>query len=203
MPVKKKPTLPVTGNPEADQLLVDNPLALLTGMLLDQQIPIEWAFRGPAELRRRLDGALDATTVAAMSTDEVRNLFAEKPALHRYPGSMGERVHQLCSFVVEHYDGDASKIWTAAGDAKDLLNRLRELPGYGEQKAKIFLAILGKRFDAAPRGWEKLAGDYGKPGYRSVADIDTPGAVHKVREYKQAMKAKAKAEAAAAKSSEP
>lgn len=193
-----KGTLAVTGDSEADDLVNTDGLALLIGMLLDQQIPIEWAFRGPAELRRRLGGSLDAATIAAMPADEVRNRCAEKPALHRYPGSMGERIHQLCVFIVEHYDGDATKIWDEAADAKDLLNRLKELPGYGEQKAKIFLAILGKRFGAAPKGWERLAGDYGKGGYRSVADIDAPGAIDKVREYKLAMKAKAKAKAATA-----
>lgn len=185
--------IPITGNDEADRLLETDPLALLIGMLLDQQVPMEWAFRGPHELTRRLGGSLDAARIAAIDPEELRAVFSEKPALHRYPGSMGGRVHELCRFVVERYDGRAERIWTEASGAADLLARLEELPGYGEQKAKIFLAILGKRLGVAPAGWEKHAGDYGKPGYRSVADVDRPGAVDKVREFKQAAKAKAKA----------
>lgn len=180
---------PFTGDPEADLLLTDNPFALLTGMLLDQQVPMEWAFRGPLELRSRL-GDLDATTLAAMDPDAVVAAFVAKPALHRYPASMAKRVHALAAFVGERYGGDTDKIWSGVDDPKQLLARLQELPGYGPQKAKIFLAILGKRLGVAPDGWETVAGDYGLPGHRSIADVDGPGAIKKVRSYKQAMKAR-------------
>jgi uncharacterized HhH-GPD family protein len=183
---------PFTGDVEADELLSGDPLALLIGMLLDQQVPMEWAFRGPYELKQRL-GRLNATDIAAMDPERVREVFSAKPALHRYPASMGGRVHDLCVFIVERYDGQPERIWTEATSAEDLYARLRELPGYGEQKAKIFLAILGKRLGVAPAGWEGLAGPYGEPGHRSIADVDGPGAVDKVRAYKQDMKAKAKA----------
>jgi uncharacterized HhH-GPD family protein len=191
MPSAKIAT-PFTGDTDADSLLTRDALALLIGMLLDQQVPMEWAFRGPYELTKRV-GSIDAAAIAAIEPDELKSIFSERPALHRYPGSMAGRVHDLCRFVVERYDGDATRIWTDAADASDLLARLRELPGYGDQKARIFLAILGKRLAAAPVGWEALAGDYGLPGHRSIADVDGPGAIEKVRAYKQAKKAAAKA----------
>ncbi|HEY2430166.1 MAG TPA: HhH-GPD-type base excision DNA repair protein, partial [Acidimicrobiales bacterium] len=183
---------PFTGDADADRLLTENAFALLTGMLLDQQVPMEWAFRGPLELQRRI-GPLDPATVAAMDPDAVLQAFLAKPALHRYPASMAKRVYELASFVTERYDGKAEEIWTGAGTAAELLDRLRELPGYGPQKAQIFLAILGKRLGRAPAGWEEVAGAYGQPGHRSIADVDGPGAVDKVRAYKQEMKAQARA----------
>ena len=186
---------PFTGDPEADRLLEKDPFALLVAMLLDQQVPMEWAFRGPLELKRRL-GSLDAGKVAAMDPDELVAAFVEKPALHRYPASMAKRVHELAKFIVEHYDGRADRIWKGVRDPAELLSRLQELPGYGRQKSMIFLAILGKRLQAAPAGWEELAGAYGQPGHRSIADVDGPGAVDKVRAYKQEMKRKAKAASA-------
>ena len=182
---------PFTGDPEADRLLATDGLALLIGMLLDQQVPMEWAFKGPLELKHRL-GGLRAVDIAAMDPEKVRDVFLAKPALHRYPASMGARVHALSAFIVERYDGEAERIWRDAASAEDLFARLRELPGYGEQKAKIFLAILGKRLGQAPAGWEALAGAYGEPGHRSIADVDGPGAIDKVRAFKQAMKAKAR-----------
>jgi uncharacterized HhH-GPD family protein len=175
-------------------LLESDALALLIGMLLDQQVPMEWAFRGPLELKQRL-GDLRATDIAAMDPDKVRDVFLAKPALHRYPASMAARVHDLCAFIVERYDSQPERIWKGATTAPELLARLRELPGYGEQKAKIFLAILGKRLGVAPAGWEAVAGAYGEAGHRSIADVDGPGAVDKVRAYKQSMKAQAKAAA--------
>ncbi|MHB8463763.1 MAG: HhH-GPD-type base excision DNA repair protein [Acidimicrobiales bacterium] len=184
---KKAILTPFTGDEEADRLLSSNGFALLVGMLLDQQVPMEWAFRGPLELQRRL-GHLDAARVAAMEPDAVVAAFVAKPALHRYPASMAKRVHELATFITAHYDGRAQDVWERATDADDLLARLRELPGYGAQKAKIFLAILGKRLDAAPAGWEPLAEAYGQPGHRSIADVDGPGAIDKVRAYKQEMK---------------
>ena len=192
---KRSILTPFTGDAEADLLLSGDAFALLTGMLLDQQVPMEWAFRGPLELKRRL-GSLDAGRVAAMDPDALVAVFVEKPALHRYPASMAKRVHELAKFIVERYDGRADRIWKGARDPADLLARLQELPGYGTQKAMIFLAILGKRLQAAPAGWEELAGAYGQPGHRSIADVDGPGAVDKVRAYKQEMKRKAKAASA-------
>jgi uncharacterized HhH-GPD family protein len=183
---------PFTGDAEADRLLSTDGLALLIGMLLDQQVPMEWAFRGPLELKHRL-GRLSAAEIAVMDPETVRTVFCAKPALHRYPASMGTRVQELCAFIVERYDGHAERIWNDVKDADALFARLRELPGYGEQKAKIFVAILGKRLGVAPQGWQEKAGAYGEPGHRSIADVDGPGAIDKVRAYKQAMKAKAKA----------
>jgi uncharacterized HhH-GPD family protein len=183
--------LPVTGDAAADQLLVTDPFALLVGMLLDQQVPMEWAFRGPATLRERL-GQLDPRAIAAMPVDDLETTFRAKPALHRYPGSMGKRTHALAVRVVDEYDGDAAAIWTTATDPAELLARLRALPGYGEEKAKIFLAILGKRLRVAPKGWEQAAAPFSDTEPRSVADIDSPEALQRVRAFKQAKKAKGK-----------
>ncbi|HZQ85419.1 MAG TPA: HhH-GPD-type base excision DNA repair protein [Acidimicrobiales bacterium] len=183
---------PFTGDVEADRLLSEDGFALLVGMLLDQQVPMEWAFRGPLELKRRL-GTLDPAAIAASSPDDVVAAFVEKPALHRYPASMAKRVHELARFVTERYGGKADRIWKGTKDAPELLTRLEELPGYGRQKAMIFLAILGKRLQVAPGGWEEHAGNFGQPGHRSIADVDSAGAIDKVRAYKQEMKQKAKA----------
>jgi uncharacterized HhH-GPD family protein len=185
---------PFTGDADADRLLSSDGLALLIGMLLDQQVPMEWAFRGPLSLKQRL-GGLSAVDIAAMDPEAVLAAFTTRPALHRYPKSMGARVQDLSAYIVEHYGGEAERIWNDGASAEDLYARLRQLPGYGEQKAKIFLAILGKRLGVAPPGWENLAKPYSEPGYRSIADVDGPGAIDKVRTYKQAMKAKAKAAA--------
>jgi uncharacterized HhH-GPD family protein len=185
-------TLPVTGDPAADRLLVTDPLALLIGMLLDQQVPMEWAFRGPHTLAERLGGRLDAAAIAAMDPDELDAVFRAKPALHRYPGSMASRTQALCRFLVERYDGDAARVWKGVRDPAELLRRLRELPGYGEEKAKILLAVLGKRLGRAPKGWEEVAAPFGDDTPRSVADVDSPEALARVRAFKQAMKAKGK-----------
>jgi uncharacterized HhH-GPD family protein len=185
-------TFPITGDAAADQLLIDDPLALLIGMLLDQQVPMAWAFRGPAALSARL-GGLDASRIAAMSEDDVVAAFSDKPALHRYPGSMGKRTYALCRTIVADYNGDAANIWTQAKDPKDLLDRLKALPGFGEEKAKIFLAVLGKRFDRAPAGWEKYAKPFSDKNPRSVADVDSAEALERVRKWKKAQKAKGKA----------
>ena len=144
-------TMPITGDPAADELLVTDPLALVIGMLLDQQVPMEWAFRGPSTLRDRL-GRLDCAAIAAMPVDDLEAVFKEKPALHRYPGSMAKRTHALCEHVVEEYDGDAGKIWKGTKDPQVLFDRIRALPGYGDEKAKIFLAILGKRLEGRAEG---------------------------------------------------
>ena len=187
-------TMPITGDPAADEFLVTDPLALVIGMLLDQQVPMEWAFKGPTTLRDRL-GGLDATKIAAMPPEELEAVFREKPALHRYPGSMAKRTHALCVHLVDEYDGDAAKLWTGVDDPQVLFDRIRALPGYGEEKAKIFLAILGKRLQVAPMGWEACALPFSDSEPRSVADIDSPENLQRVRAWKQAQKAKGKSKA--------
>ena len=187
-------TIPITGDADADQLLVDDPLALLIGMLLDQQVPMEWAFRGPFKLRERLGitGHLDAHAIAALSPEEVEALFKTKPALHRFPGSMAKRTYALCRHLVDEYDGDAATVWTTAATGDELLRRLRALPGYGDEKAKIFLAILGKRLHVAPPGWEEAAAPFSDANPRSVADIDSPESFQRVRAWKTEQKRKKK-----------
>lgn len=188
-------TLAITGDPEADELLNTEPLALLLGMLLDQQVPMEWAFRAPQRLKERLGGGLDAGVIAAMGEAEVAAAFVEKPALHRFPGSMGRRAHQLCRHLVEHHGGDAAAVWTGAADGADLLARLRDLPGFGEEKARIFIALLAKRMGVRPPGWEAAAGPFADPSPRSVADIDSRQSFDRVREWKKAQKAMGKGKA--------
>ncbi|MEU3252926.1 HhH-GPD-type base excision DNA repair protein [Streptomyces sp. NPDC006997] len=194
-------TLHLAQDPEADALLGRSPLAALVGMLLDQQVPMEWAFKGPATIAARLGADdLDAHEIAAHDPDSFAALLAAKPAVHRYPGSMAKRVQQLCQYLVEHYDGDASAVWADADTGPGLLRRLQELPGFGRQKAQIFLALLGKQLGVRPEGWREAAGDYGTPGsFRSVADITGPESLAKVRAHKQEMKAAAKATKAARK----
>jgi uncharacterized HhH-GPD family protein len=184
--------LPLTGDPEADELLEAEPLALLIGMLLDQQVTMEKAFHSPLELKERLGGGLDAAAIADMDPEKLRAVFAERPALHRFPGSMADRVGELCRRLVEQYSGRAEQVWERAATGDELFADIRALPGFGQQKAQIFTALLAKRLGVAPPGWEDKAGVYGEAGYYSVADIDGPGAIDHVREYKRAVKAKAK-----------
>ncbi|MEV4005214.1 HhH-GPD-type base excision DNA repair protein [Actinomadura sp. NPDC049753] len=181
--------------PEADELLGRSPLAALVGMLLDQQIPMEWAFSGPYTIVQRLGSDdLDAHEIAAYDPERFAALLAEKPAVHRYPGSMAKRVQQLCQYLVDHYDGDAEKVWRGVDSGKELYKRLNGLPGFGRQKAQIFLALLGKQYGVRPEGWREAAGDYGEEGsHRSVADITGPDSLARVRAFKQEMKAAAKA----------
>lgn len=181
----------VTGDPEADRLLTEDPFALLLGMLLDQQVPMEWAFKGPSTLTERL-GRLDPETIAAMDPDELVATFAEKPALHRYPKSMAKRAHDLSVHLLEHWDGDAGAIWSDGADGREIYRRLRALPGYGEEKSKIFLAILVKRLGLDIEGWEQAASPFSDDNPRSVADIDSPEALQAVRAWKQARKAEGK-----------
>ncbi len=188
-------TLAITGDADADQLLNDNPFALLIGMLLDQQVPMEWAFKGPLTLKDRLGGSLEVASVAAMDPEALEELFRQKPALHRYPGSMAKRTHALAVFLVEHYGGDAEAVWRDAATGDELASRLRDLPGYGAEKAKIFLALLAKRFDVKPKGWEKASSPFSDATMRSVADIDSPEALQEVRAFKQMMKQKGKGKA--------
>jgi uncharacterized HhH-GPD family protein len=156
---------------------------------------MEWAFRGPFTLRDRLGGTLDARALAAMGPDAVEAVFREKPALHRYPGSMGKRAHALAQHVVDEHEGDAARIWTTTDDGAEVYARLRALPGFGEDKAKIFLAVLGKRFAVAPPGWERCAAPFSDEQPRSVADVDSDTALQRVRAFKQAQKAKGKGKA--------
>lgn len=188
-------TLRIAQQPEADALLGRSPLAALVGMLLDQQVPMEWAFTGPYTLAGRMGGDdLDAREIAAYDPEAFTELFTAKPALHRYPGAMATRVRQLCRFLVEEYDGEASAVWADATTGAELLKRLRALPGFGTQKAQIFVALLGKRFGVRPPGWREAAGPYGEEGsYRSVADITGPESLAEVRAVKQRIKAAAKA----------
>jgi uncharacterized HhH-GPD family protein len=187
--------IPITGDAEADRLLVDDPLALLIGMLLDQQVPMEWAFRGPLTLRERLGCSLDAETIAALGEDKIEAIFRDKPAMHRYPGSMGKRTHALCAYIVEHYGGDAGAIWRDAPSGAEVYRRLRELPGYGEEKSKIFLAMLGKRLGVTPPGWEEAAAPFSDTTPRSVADVESEASLARVREFKRARKAEKKGKA--------
>jgi uncharacterized HhH-GPD family protein len=188
-------TLPLTGDDPADQLLADDPLALLIGMLLDQQVPMEKAFHSPYDLRERLGGRLDCAEIAAMDPAKLVEVFSERPALHRFPGSMAARTQAMCQALVDEFGGRAENVWEGEADGKSLLSRLTSLPGFGTQKAQIFTALLAKRLGVTPAGWEQAAGPYGAQGHRSVADIDGPDAFAAVRAYKRDMKAKAKAKA--------
>jgi uncharacterized HhH-GPD family protein len=181
-------TLYINGDETADALLNADGNALLIGMLLDQQVPMEWAFQGPATLQRRL-GHLDPAQVAAMDMDEFVAVCREKPAIHRFPASMGRRIHAVCAELVEHYDGAAANIWTDAASGQEIYDRLRRLPGYGEEKAKIFVAILAKTQGVAPTGWREAAGRFGDDTPRSVADVHDEVSLAKVREWKKAQKA--------------
>jgi uncharacterized HhH-GPD family protein len=189
-------TLHLAQDPEADRLLGRSPLAALTGMLLDQQVPMEWAFKGPATIAGRLGADdLDAHEIAAQDPEAFAALLSQKPAVHRYPGSMAQRIQQLCQYLVEHYDGDTEALWRGVGSGQELLKRLQDLPGFGKQKAQIFLALLGKQLGVRPEGWREAAGAYGEPeSFRSVADITGPESLAKVRAHKQEMKAAAKAD---------
>ena len=187
-------------DPDADALLARDPLALLIGMVLDQQIPLEWAFKGPLHLTQRLGRDLDAADLAARDPEELARAFSTPPALHRFPGSMAGRVQELCRMIVADYGGDPAAIWAGVTDGAELLKRIEALPGFGKQKAKIFVALLGKQYGIQPRGWQEAAGEYGADGTRkSVADITDAASLAEVREYKKSMKAAAKQAAATTK----
>lgn len=190
-------TLHLTGDAAADTLLSDDPFALLLGMLLDQQIAMETAFAGPAKIRYRV-GTLDPRTLADYDPDALVEVFRQTPAVHRYPGSMAGRVQTLAGVVADDWNGDAAAIWTADDpDGAEVLRRLKALPGFGEQKAKIFLALLGKRLELSAAGWREASAPYGEEGsHRSVADIVDPESLARVRESKRAAKAAAKESAA-------
>ncbi|HWV49903.1 MAG TPA: HhH-GPD-type base excision DNA repair protein [Microbacterium sp.] len=184
--------LHITGDTAADELLTESPLALLVGMLLDQQVPMETAFAGPLKIQQRT-GAADAAAIAHMDPDALLEAFKQTPSVHRFPGSMAARVQTLCETLVNDWGGEASALWTE-GDPSgaEVLKRLKGLPGFGEQKAKIFLALLGKQYGFTGDGWREASAPYGEEGsYRSVADIVSPESLAKVREHKKAMKAAA------------
>jgi uncharacterized HhH-GPD family protein len=181
-------TLFITGDPDADAFVNSDGTALLIGMLLDQQVPMEVAFRGPATLRARL-GHLDAPTIAAMDLDAFLAVCCARPAIHRYCGAMGKRVHALCAVLADRYDGRGERVWEGVKAADDLYRRLRELPGYGDEKSRILVAILGKRMGVRPRGWKDTAGKFGESTPRSVADSTSPATLATVREWKRAQRA--------------
>lgn len=180
----------ITGDPAADDLLDRDPFALLTGMLLDQQFPMERAFAGPQKIAERLGVArLDPASIAGLDPEEFAALCATPPAVHRYPGSMAGRIQALARLVVEEYAGDTESLWTGADTGAELLRRLRALPGFGEAKARIFLALLGKQRRVRPPGWQAAAGSYAEPGsFRSVADVVDPASLAEVRAFKQRQK---------------
>ena len=184
----------LVGEAEADRILTEHPFALLTGMLLDQQIPMEVAFDGPRKSVERL-GSVDPVTIASTDPEEFIALCATPPAVHRFPKSMGQGVHDLAAAVVQDYDGDTERIWTDGDpDGKEVLKRLKALPGFGDQKAKIFLALLGKQRGLTANGWREAAGDYGKDGvHMSIADVTSADSLQQVRAYKKEKKAAAKA----------
>jgi uncharacterized HhH-GPD family protein len=191
------PQLHLAQDPDADKLLAEDPLALLIGMVLDQQVPLERAFSAPADLKDRLGGRLDASSIAEMDPEKLADLFRQRPALHRFPGSMAGRVQQLCRVVAEDYKGDAGAIWTGVTDGTELLARVHGLPGFGDQKARIFVALLGKQLGVRPSGWERASAPFGEEGsFRSVADIDSAEALLTVRQYKKEAEAAAKAKTA-------
>jgi uncharacterized HhH-GPD family protein len=181
MAVPAAARLHFTGDDEADRLLATDPLALLIGFVLDQQVPMQKAFSGPLELRRRL-GSLDARTIAAMAPDELEAVFREKPALHRFPGTMAARTQELCRVLVEDYSADASRVWADAADGPDLERRLASLPGFGEMKVRSLAAVLGKRLGVAPPGWEEVAAKH-----FCLGDIDS---AEKLAEYQAAKRAR-------------
>ena len=180
--------LPFTGNPDADRLIAEDPLALLIGFALDQQITVQKAFSGPLDLKSRL-GALDASAIATMDPEALDVAFRTPPALHRFPGNMAKRVRDLCAAIADDYDGDASRVWTGAADARDLRARLIALPGIGEMKAGTILSLLGKRFGVRPTGWEALV-----PDLPTLGDVDSPEALAEYQAGKRARKAAAKAQ---------
>lgn len=182
-----------TPEPEANTLLAAEPLATLIGMLLDQQVTMETAFLAPWRLQQRLATPLDAGRIAAMDPSDLEQIFKQRPALHRFPGSMARRTHELCSYLVEHHQSRAEAVWDEVATGDELFARLKALPGFGNDKARIFVGVLGKRLGVRPKGWETVAADWA-----SIADVDSFARVAEIRAAKQAMKAAAKVKAKAA-----
>ena len=182
----------IAQDPEADRVLSEDPFALLCGMLLDQQFPMERAFAGPAKVLERF-GSLDPAAITAADPDVFAGLCSTPPAVHRYPGSMAARLQALAAHIVEEYGGDAARLWEDASSGKELLARLQALPGFGKQKSQIFVALLGKQLEVRPEGWEQAAGSYAEAGaYRSVADVVDQDSLDRVRSFKKQKKAAAK-----------
>ncbi len=181
----------ITGDPKADRVLDESPFAVLMAMLLDQQFPMERAFAGPAKVLERF-GSLDPAGIAAAEPEQFASLCSEPPAVHRFPGSMAERIQSVAKIVVDEYDGHAERIWTEAADGSDLLRRMTSLPGFGKQKSQIFVALLAKQLGVRPEGWESVVGDYAHEGYRSVADVVDAASLEKVRAFKKEKKAAAR-----------
>ncbi len=191
MAVTRPTHLHLTGDDEADRLLAEEPLALLIGFVLDQQVTVQKAFSGPLELRRRL-GTLDAAAIARTDPAELEEAFRTRPAIHRFPGNMARRVQELCAVVAEDYDGRAERVWLEAEDGKDLERRLLDLPGIGPMKARSLIAIVGKRFGVRPPGWEDVA-----PTHPTLGDVDSYEALEAYQEKKRAYKASLRAARAA------
>jgi uncharacterized HhH-GPD family protein len=185
----------ITGDREADRVLDESPFALLVGMLLDQQYPMEHAFRGPAKIVERF-GTLEPARVADADPEAFAAMCATPPAVHRYPGSMATRLQALARIVVDEYGGHAERLWLEAGSGAELVRRIEALPGFGKQKARIFTALLAKQLDIRPAGWEQSVGDYALEGYRSVADVTDVASLEKVRAFKKEKKAAARAQSA-------
>ena len=177
-------TLYITGRSESDALLNDDPLALLIGMQLDQQVPMEWAFMGPNTLKQRL-GHLDANRIASMDEDEFVAVCCDKPAIHRFPAVMGRRIHAMCIVLADRFGGRPDQLWATVKTGAELYDRLRELPGYGEEKAQIFVALLAKRFGVRPKGWKAAAGVFADDEPRTIADCRDPESLARVREWKR------------------
>ncbi|MEV7428928.1 HhH-GPD-type base excision DNA repair protein [Nocardioides sp. NPDC092400] len=184
----------ITGDDSADRVLTEDPFALLVGMMLDQQYPMEHAFRGPAKVLDRF-GTLDPARIAAADPEEFAALCSTPPAIHRFPGSMAARLQALAALVEERYDGRTERLWTEATTGRELLKRVMELPGFGKQKAQIFVALLAKQLGVRPDGWEQAVGDYALEGHRSVADVVDGETLQKVRDFKKQKKAAAKQQA--------
>jgi uncharacterized HhH-GPD family protein len=182
----------IAGDPAADQVLDEHPFAVVVGMMLDQQYGMEHAFRGGHKVLSRF-GTLDPAAIATADPEAFKTMASTPPAIHRFPGSMAARLQELAALVADRYDGDVTRLWTEATTGKELLRRVQELPGFGKQKAQIFVALLAKQLGVRPEGWESAAGDYALDGYRSVADVVDGDSLLKVREFKQAKKASAKA----------
>ena len=187
MAIEAPQALPYTGDPEADALLAREPLALLIGFVLDQQVPLQKAFSGPLELRRRI-GTLDAAAIAAMDTERLETAFRERPALHRFPGNMARRTQELCRAIAERYAGRAERVWTEARTGKELYDELLRLPGIGEMKAHTLVAILGKRFGITPDGWQAFV-----PDHMTLGDVDSAETLRRYQEGKRAYKASLRA----------
>ncbi|MCU1354771.1 MAG: hypothetical protein JWM89_189 [Acidimicrobiales bacterium] len=182
-------TFPITFDEDANELLTHDPLALLFGMLLDQQVPMTWAFRSPMTIKERLGDRWSPAGIAAMDPEEVVAVFCDKPAVHRYPAAMARRAHGIAAHIVEHYDGDTAAMWTTAKSGAELYKRVSVLPGFAQEKSQIFVALLAKRFDVKPRGWKAAAGAFSDTQPRSAADVSSPAKLDEVRKWKKAQKA--------------